>query len=69
MGVDLSMRGQMRSYGYFSLKISPRSQSSMVSSRILYSMNYIASTGSPATGSQVVLLIISFYNGKKNFSI
>ena len=53
----------------FSLGISFRSQYYGVSSRMLLAMDSEVRTGYPITGSQVVLLIISFYICEKNCSI
>ena len=69
MGADLSMCGQTRSYGYFFLEILSRSQSSRFSARIMPAIYSGASTGSPVSGSQVVLMVLSFCNGENNCSI
>ena len=41
----------------------------MVSSRIFLGVDYESSTGSPVSGSHVVLLVLSFYNSENNYRV
>ena len=68
-GSVLSMHGKNRSSGYFSSRVSPRIQSSRVSSRILLTIAYEFRTGSPVSESHVVILILSFSCGENNCRI